>query len=294
MNIKNLETFIQVAELCNFTKAAEKLGYSQSTVSFQIKQLENELNARLFERVNHNVSLTGKGREILKYAYQITDIASDMISSGSDKAMLHGNIRLAMSDSLVILLLNQRFEDFRKKFPDINLLITSAKTEAMFQMINQNEADLVYTLDSHIYHAAYKIVKETKISMHIAASSKHRLAGKKHINIRDLMGEAFLLTEKGMSYRRLFDEKLASMSLEAEPVLETGNTDLICQLTADNAGITYLPDFATKKYLEDGVLVYLDIDDFDLEIWAQVLHHRDKWVSPEMHAVIDNFFNAEF
>ena len=63
MDIKNLTTFIYVAELNSFTKAAEKLGFSQSTVSFQIRQLERELNSQLFERVNHTIALTEKGRE---------------------------------------------------------------------------------------------------------------------------------------------------------------------------------------------------------------------------------------
>ena len=62
MDTKNLDTFIQVAELGSFTKAAEKLGCSQSTVSFQIKQLENSLDIRLFERINHTVKITEQGR----------------------------------------------------------------------------------------------------------------------------------------------------------------------------------------------------------------------------------------
>mgnify|MGYP001200779793 CR=1 FL=1 len=294
MDIRNLETFIQVAELCNFTKAAEKLGYSQSTVSFQIRQLENELDLRLFERVNHNVSLTAEGREVLSHAYEICRIAGSMRRDAITDETLSGNIRLAMSDSLLIHLLNNRFLEFRNKYPQISLLITSAKTETMFQMINQNEADLVYTLDSHIYHAAYKIVKETKIPLHFAVAKNHPLASKKRITIQDLLNEPFILTEKGMSYRRLLDEKLASMSLEVSPVLETGNTDLICSLVAQNAGITFLPDFAMKSCESSGSLVFLDISDFEIEIWAQVLHHRDKWVSPEMKAVIEHFFDSEF
>ena len=67
MELKNLETFIQVAELSSFTKAADKLGYSQSTISFQIKQLETSLDTQLFERINHTVTLTQRGKEILLY-----------------------------------------------------------------------------------------------------------------------------------------------------------------------------------------------------------------------------------
>ena len=78
MDIKNLITFIHVAELNSFTKAASKLGYSQSTVSFQIKQLETELNSQLFERINHTVALTEKGREVLEYAHQISKLTQEL------------------------------------------------------------------------------------------------------------------------------------------------------------------------------------------------------------------------
>ena len=78
LDIKNLNTFILVSELNSFTKAAEKSGYSQSTISFQIKQLERELNSQLFERINHTVALTEKGREVLKYAHQIHKLTQEL------------------------------------------------------------------------------------------------------------------------------------------------------------------------------------------------------------------------
>ena len=71
MDIKNLITFIHVAERNSFTKAGAVLGFSQSTVSFQIKQLEAELGVQLFERINHTVVLTEKGREVLKFAQTV-------------------------------------------------------------------------------------------------------------------------------------------------------------------------------------------------------------------------------
>ena len=77
MEIRHLLTFIHVAELNSFSKAAQSLGYSQSTVSFQIKQLEDELNCLLFERINHTISLTKKGQELLAYAHTITNTPSE-------------------------------------------------------------------------------------------------------------------------------------------------------------------------------------------------------------------------
>ena len=78
MDMKNLAAFVQVAELHSFTKAAAKLGFSQSTISFQIRQLEAELDTRLFDRINHTVVLTEKGKEVLGYAYQILQLTQKM------------------------------------------------------------------------------------------------------------------------------------------------------------------------------------------------------------------------
>ncbi len=78
MDVKNLNTFIYVAELGSFTRAAERLNFSQSTVSFQIRQLETELGFPLFERINHTVVLTQKGREVLLYAHQIRKLTEEM------------------------------------------------------------------------------------------------------------------------------------------------------------------------------------------------------------------------
>ena len=87
MEIRNLITFVYVAELNSFTKAAKALDYSQSTVSFQIKQLENELDCLLFERINHKISLTDKGEGLLAFARKIrylTDEFNQMLSGPSE------------------------------------------------------------------------------------------------------------------------------------------------------------------------------------------------------------------
>ena len=77
MELRNLITFTHVAEQGSFTKAAELLGYSQSTVSFQIRQLEEELECLLFERINHTITLTERGRELVSYAHQILALTDE-------------------------------------------------------------------------------------------------------------------------------------------------------------------------------------------------------------------------
>ncbi len=169
MDIKNLITFIQVAERNSFTRAAEALGYSQSTVSFQIKQLETELNTQLFERINHTVALTEKGREVLKYAHQIHRLTLELGENMRDEKDLQGHITLATADSLCESLLKDGFPGFRARHPGISLKIIAAGTEEMFRLLNHNEADAILTLDSHIYDREYRIIQEEKMEMHFVA-----------------------------------------------------------------------------------------------------------------------------
>ena len=110
MNIKNLESFIYVAELGSFTKAAEKLGYSQSTVSFQIRQLEDTVQFPLFDRIHHTIKLTPKGSEVLRLAHQIAALSAEIERVADDTQTLRGHIRIAMADSLCHWLFWDNFE----------------------------------------------------------------------------------------------------------------------------------------------------------------------------------------
>lgn len=294
MDIKNLNTFILVAEMNSFSKAAVKLGYSQSTVSFQIKQLEQEFNSQLFERINHTVALTEKGREVLEYAHQISKLTKELKESIQGEKMLKGHVRLAMADSLCQSLLNERFLDFRKKYPGILLKIIAAGTEEMFRLINHNEVDAILTLDNHIYNTEYVIVREEKVKMNFVTAADSPLAALGAISVQELVRQPFILTEKGMSYRRLMDEKLAELSLEIQPILEIGSADLICSLVEQGAGISFLPDYVTCRRVERGRLAYLKVVDLEIEAWKQLLYHRDKWVSPQMESVMQYCVSREF
>lgn len=291
MEIKNLETFIQTAELGGFTKAAEKLGYSQSTVSFQIRQLEEALGIQLFERVNHTVKLTARGSEILALCHEILKLTGDMKKVADGQRQIGGHIRIATASSLCHWLFGRQFEAFHRQYPGITLKVTSASTEEMFRLLNQNETDLVYTLDKHIYNQNYRIAAEKQVSAHFIASSRNPLCGKKSIYMAELADQPFILTEKGMSYRKLLEEHLASRSLEIRPFLEIGDTPLICRLVGQDMGLSFLPDFVTQKAVETGEISRLDIRDFYTDIWVQLLYHRDKWCSPEMQCVI-NYLSA--
>lgn len=287
MDLRSLNTFIQVAELNSFTRAGERLGYSQPTISLQIKQLEGELGVQLFDRIGHTVSLTDDGREALSYAQRICRLSQEMASGTNKQYEPNGVIHLAMADSLCTPLVIKEFGRFRTLYPNVSLKVTTAGTGELFRLLDHNEADLVCTLDSHIYNTTYIISNEEKIGVHFVASVDNPLVQRPELKIQDILTQPFMLTEKGMSYRRLLDERLAQNSMEIHPVLEFGSADLICRLVAENRGISFLPDYVTDTAVREGKLVRLPVKDFEVELWKQLLYHRDKWMSLQMQAVIN-------
>lgn len=287
MDLKSLDTFIQVAELGSFTRAAEKMGYSQPTVSFQIKQLEQELHTRLFDRIGHTVRLTEKGRELLNHAQKILRACQEMAEEAEQQRETPAVIRLAMADSLREPLLRGSFAAFRGQHPHISVHITTAGTTELFALLDRNEVDLVCTLDSRIYHASYVTVREEKVGVHFVVARSHPLAKREELTLRELLEYPFVLTEKGMSYRRLLDERLARESVEIDPVLEMSSAHLLCALVEEGVGVSFLPDYATEAAVRSGRVIRLQVPEMEVELWYHLLYHRDKWVSRQMQSVID-------
>ncbi len=294
MELRNLITFIHVVELGSFTKAAEQLGYSQSTISFQIKQLEEELGCLLFERINHTVTLTERGRELVSYAHRIRALTDEFKENLEEEKSCGGNIHIVTPDSVCDDMISRTYIDFHNKYPDIFIKFTTADTDVMFDMLDHNEADIIITLDSHSYHKDYIIAKEEPLSMHFVANASSKFAGAKNLSINDIINEPFILTEYGQGYRKVFDKELAKRSLELTPILEIGRTDMITSLIAQGDMLSFLPDFVTKEMTESGKLCYLDVCDMKVEIWKQLIYHKNKWMSKSLKTFIEYIEESEF
>ena len=292
MELRNLITFIHVAELGSFTRAAEHLGYSQSTVSFQIKQLEDELDGLLFERVNHTVTLTERGSELISYAHRIRTLTDEFKENITKDQLCSGHIHIVAPDSVCEDLISNYYVDFHTKYPGISLKFTNADTAAMFDMLNRNDADIIITLDSHVYHKDYVIAAEDNCSMHFVTSTSSRFAGKKRLSIKDIIDEPFVLTEQGQGYRRVLDRELVKRSLEITPTLEIGRTDIITSVLGKSAMVSFLPDFVTEAKVVSGELCYLDVSDVNITICKQMIYHKNKWLSKSMKAFIEYIKNV--
>ena len=294
MEIKNLITFLRVAELNSFTKAAQALDYSQSTVSFQIKQLETELGCLLFERINHTLLLTAEGRELVAYAKQVCRLTDEYHQRRAKDQPVSGYVHLVVPDSVCEAMMLDNYADFFSRYPGIRLRFSTADTENMFRLLDRNEADVMLTLDSHVYHTNYVIAKETRMAAHFFSGADNPLAGRANLSVEEVIRMPMILTEKGMGYRRLLDDGLAQRSIEIEPVLEIGRTDIITHILEAGNAVSFLPDFVAREKMESGRLVRLDVTDFGIDVWQQLIYHRNKWISEALDTFIRYVGEHEF
>lgn len=287
MEIRNLKTFLQVAERKSFTKAAQAMNYTQSTVSTQIKQLETELGTPLFERINHKTNLTERGELLMKHAHQIINIIEEITNDNADSDNCEGIVRFAMPPSVCNIMMGSTYMTFHEKYPNIKVKIVEGNTDDMLHMLDHGDVDLIFVVDRHIFNKEYTVSSENRVEMRFVAGKDFALAGKENLSIEELVKYPFVLTERNLSYRKLFDERLAELSLEVNPVVEIGDTYLLLELIELGIGVSFLPDYVTKKAYEEGKIVYLDVNDFNVEVWRQLLYRENKWVSPAMKRVVD-------
>ena len=287
MEIRNLITFVRIAEVRNFSKTAEQLGYSQSAVTMQIKQLEAELQVQLFERIGKKAKLTQAGQRLLPYALDILSAAGKAESISREPEQISGKLRIGTCESYVISVLPPVFMEMGERCPGVEISTHTAPVPDLIDMLRQNDIDILYFLDEKLYFPEWIKVMEQPENIYFVSSSSSPLARMKKIPISRLVEEPLYLTEKGISYRYAMEQTLAAAGYELHPRLEVGNTDVITRFLLKNKGISFLPEYVVKDDVAEGRLAILDTECPRIVMWSQLAYHRNKYVTPQMKLFLE-------
>ena len=147
MELRNINTFLHIAELHSFSSAARELGYSQSAVSAQISQLEAELGTPLFDRVGKTVRLTDAGQTFQSYARTLLITAQQAKAALVPARAVSGTLRVALADSVCSTFLPDLLQQFHALCPQVELVLRTATADEMLRLLSANQIDLAYTLD---------------------------------------------------------------------------------------------------------------------------------------------------
>lgn len=279
MELKNINTFIKVAELGNITKASAELGYAQSTVTMQIQQLENELHANLFERNGKRIRLSTAGHDFLKYAYPISQYETMALDHFHGTAEPEGTLNIGIMESICASPYSDFFCDFLQNYPKINLHLEVVTPFQAIEYLDKGLCDVIFLLDQKIIHPECKTLLEFPVEISFFCSSSHPLANEKEVSMERLLEEPFILTEKGCSYRQVFENDLTTLGKKLECVTEIGHTHYLIKAVSRQLGIGLLPTFALMEAEKCGSISLIPVKDYQLRLPLQVLYHTQHRVT---------------
>ena len=287
MEIRNIITFQKINELNSFTKAALELGYSQSTVTMQIKQLESELKVRLFDRIGRKIQLTEDGKKFLSYANDIIVASNNAVQALKQEDNPTGELRIGVLESIATAYLPNLLKEYHTRYPKVTTVITMGVFEELSAMLNSNKIDVLWTFDT-----SYEVTEWNKVYHYsdiicAVSSPEHNLAKLSEVPLHMLSEETFLLTEKNCSYRMIFEQTLRTKGWNIHLFLEIGNTEMIKKFVAAGLGLSVLPHFTVKEEIERKQLSILSTPEFQLEMQGQLFVHKNKWVTPALREFVE-------
>ncbi len=287
MEIRHFVTFKKVIEMGSFTKAAEHLGYTQSTVTSHIQALEEHLGGPLFDRMGRKVILTDIGKRLLHYTQEILETYGKIENIAIEEKDVRGEIKIAAPESLTVYRLEPILREYRKKFPHVNISLSNANCGDNKKAILNGSADIAFIMLPQF--------QDSDLIVHSLLDESIVLIGSPDcaLNILDIsyenqkISECLITNEKECSYRRIFEEYLRERGIEPSHTMELWSIEAIKRCVMSGLGISYLPLMTVEDEIQKGRLKIIPCDGDFKQICSQVAYHKNKWISPALSAFIN-------
>ncbi len=260
---RRLQVFFTVARLLSFTKAADSLHMTQPAVTFQVRQLEEHFNTRLFDRTHNRVSLTEAGHHVYGYAEKIFELYAEL--EGSIKEMtgeISGTMTLGASTTVAEYMLPALLGKFKKYYPDITLSLKVSNTEGVVAMVENNIIDLAM-VEAPVNNQHLVVDICVMDQLVVVVPPDHPLSKMEVVRAEDLTQYPFICREEGSGTREVIIEYLAqnySGDKGLDICLELGSPESIKGAVEANMGISILSMTSIAKELSLGTLRGISLD----------------------------------
>jgi DNA-binding transcriptional LysR family regulator len=287
MELRQLKIFVTVAEEKSFTRAAQKMGYAQSNVSAQVRLLEEEFDIRLFERLGKKIDLTPEGEKLLYHAKRLLRNAAEVQEAMTCSTEPNGILNIGISESLCIFKLPALLKEYSRLYPQVQLVIRQGTPLDFARWLRENIIDVAFSLDQVINDddLVTKILCEEP--MIIVGNNEHPLISKGYIELKDIGQESFIYTERNCSYRSVIENYFADSNIKPGSSYEFDSIEAIKQFVLSGLGIALLPYAAVEKELSAGNMVDLNLIEPKIEMYTQIIYHKNKWLSPTLLSLLD-------
>jgi DNA-binding transcriptional LysR family regulator len=260
---RRLQVFHTVARLLSFTKAAEELHMTQPAVTFQVRQLEEYFNTRLFDRTHNRINLTDAGKRVYVYAEKIFVLYSEMENSVREiTGDISGVLVLGASTTVAEYMLPHLLGDFKHKYPDVTIRLKVANTDGIVSLVENNAIDLG-VVEAPVSNKNLVVEKCRMDQMVLIVPPGHELANSDSVTLERVLEFPFICREEGSGTREVMVEHMLDAGIktrEMDIAMELGSLEAIKSAVEANMGVSVLSRATIGKELKLGTLVAVNIE----------------------------------
>ena len=286
MDLDQLHTFLEIVRLKSFSKAAQSCFRTQPAVSAQVRQLEQELNAPLFERLGTKIALTPAGHILAQYAEQILDLrrrAQDGINE-LDRVP-RGELMIAANEATCIYVLPRVFSEYKKLYPNVHILVDRSYGARVEEAVLDNLSDFGIT-QLPITEKRLQVVKIHSDEIKLIMPSNHPLAMKKSVTPQELVGFPLLLPKTGTTRNRL-NAWLEQVDDEINASMELDSTEMIKRFVLAGLGLSFLAATHCQEEVSAGKLAAISLAPEPMVRQLALIYRKDKALSKAALGFID-------
>ena len=260
---RRLQVFHTVARLLSFTKAAEALHMTQPAVTFQVRQLEEYFNTRLFDRTHNRISLTAAGEQVYRYADRIFSLYGEMENSVRDlTGEISGVLLLGASTTIAEYMLPALLGEFKSQYPEVTIRLQVANTDAIVSMVENNTTDLG-VVEAPVNNKNLVVEECRTDHMALVVPPGHELAKEKTVPITQVADYPYICREEGSGTREVMLEHLTAAGMDSDDLnvaMELGSPEAVKGAVEAGMGVSILSRATIAKELKLGTLVAVNID----------------------------------
>lgn len=278
MDLDQLHTFLEIVRLKSFSKAAQTCFRTQPAISAQVRQLEQELNTTLFERLGTRIALTTSGKIFAEYAEQILELrkrAQDAINELERTP--RGELVIAANEATCIYVLPEVFSEFKKQYPNVQLLVDRSYGSKVVQAVQENMADFGVT-QLPVQEKRLQVVKVFSDEIVLMVPPGHPLAGRAQVLPQDLMGEAVLMPKSGITRARL-NQWLEAVEDELNVSMELDSSEMLKRFVMAGLGVSFSATTTIAEEVAAGRLATARIGPDAMERRLGLIYRKDKALS---------------
>lgn len=278
MDLDQLHTFLEIVRLKSFSKAAQTCFRTQPAISAQVRQLEQELNTRLFERLGTRIALTPAGKIFAEYSEQILDLRRRAQESIQElERVPRGELIIAANEATCIYVLPEVFSEYKRQFPNVQLHVDRSYGSRVLQAVQDNLADFGIT-QLPVDAKKCQIVKIHSDEIRLLVPVDHPLATKRQVLAADMAAFPLLLPKAGTTRAKL-NSWLEAVEEQLQVSMELDSTEMIKRFVMAGLGISFLAASHCREEVAAGKLVTLSLGPEPMIRRLGLIYRKDKALS---------------